>query len=178
MIRSKKLIENVQSGDLDALRKSAEGTKESGKLLNEKYKAMGRLAESNEKHFIDGVLKPDTVKEQWEHLKPRHKLQTIAFGAAAASIMLGTIFTLAQRVSDRHRDDPQDTGKDIPPLSGKKTDIATALASIAAGAYASKTYMEEKVNRILGRARKHSAIKRANAVDAPIRRRTKRKTTL
>jgi hypothetical protein len=42
--------------------------------------------------------------EQWSHLRKYQKLQTLAFGAAAASIMLGGILMVAQRISDRHRD--------------------------------------------------------------------------
>lgn len=48
----------------------------------------------------------ETMAEQWKNLLYKHqKVQTIAFGAAAATVMLGTIFVLTERVAQRYRDE-------------------------------------------------------------------------
>lgn len=68
------------------------------------------LVEKQGSHFVQGALSK-SLKEQWGHLNGRHKLQVVAAGGAAASIMLGVIYSMAQRVSDRARDERDASGR-------------------------------------------------------------------
>ena len=58
-------------------------------LHNDSRNTMKKLEAAHEEHLANKAKKLETMGEQWAHMKPRHKVQTLAFGRSCSQHYAG-----------------------------------------------------------------------------------------